>query len=73
MTREELVRIIRDSVSTSDIEGNPATFDPPEWALRAVKRAYERGQAQARVVCPECDAPADHCANCGKPVAPEAA
>lgn len=43
MTREEQVRIVRDSLQTSDVDGNPATFDPPEWALRAVERAYNFG------------------------------
>lgn len=43
MTREDFVRIVRDVVSTSDVD-NPITFDPPEWVLRAVQRAYERGE-----------------------------
>jgi len=45
-TREDAVRIIRDSLATADVEGNPATFDPPEWALRAVQRAYESGRRE---------------------------
>lgn len=43
MNREEQLRIVRDSVRTEDVECNPATFDPPEWALRAVQRAYTVG------------------------------
>jgi hypothetical protein len=43
VTREDFVRIVRDVVSTSDVD-NPITFDPPEWVLRAVQRAYERGE-----------------------------
>lgn len=42
LTREDLVRIVRDTISTSECD-NPITFDPPEWVLRAVRRAYELG------------------------------
>lgn len=45
MTREDLVRLVRDCVTTSDVD-NPITFDPPEWALRAVQRAYTDGLGQ---------------------------
>jgi hypothetical protein len=41
---EAALRIVRDSISTADIEGNPATFDPPAWAIRAVERAYKIGE-----------------------------
>jgi hypothetical protein len=40
---EAALRIVRDSIGTVDIEGNPATFDPPPWAVRAVERAYKLG------------------------------
>ena len=43
MQREEQLRVIRDSLHTSDVTCNPAVFDPPEWALRAVQRAYKLG------------------------------
>lgn len=49
MTLEERVRIVRDSVSTSDVD-NPITFDPPEWALRAVDLAYRRGVRDGRAL-----------------------
>jgi len=54
-TREDAVRIIRDSLATADVEGNPATFDPPEWAIRAVQRAYHRGECaeQLRATAPQ--------------------
>src|ERR1044071_7394022 len=42
ITREDLVRIVRDTIGTSECD-NPITFDPPEWAIRAMQRAYERG------------------------------
>ncbi len=50
-TREDAVRLVRDSLATSDVEGNPATFDPPEWAIRAVQRAYERGDRDGYQRC----------------------
>lgn len=43
LTYEDALRIVRDSISTADITGNPATFDPPPWAVRAVERAYKLG------------------------------
>lgn len=45
--REDLVRIVRDTISTSECD-NPITFDPPEWAIRAMQRAYERGVRDGR-------------------------
>lgn len=46
-TREDLVRIVRDTIATSECD-NPITFDPPEWVIRALARAYERGAADER-------------------------
>lgn len=46
ITREDLVRIVRDTISTSECD-NPSTFDPEEWMLRAMQRAYERGRTDA--------------------------
>lgn len=47
LTYEDALRIVRDSIATADatadITGNPATFDPPAWAMRAVERAYKLG------------------------------
>lgn len=40
---EDALRLVRDSIATADITGNPATFEPP--VLRAVERAYARGVA----------------------------
>lgn len=45
ITYEDALRIVRDSIATADITGNPATFDPPAWAVRAVERAYKLGHA----------------------------
>lgn len=47
-TREDFVRIARDAIGTSECD-NPLTFDPPEWALRAIERAYQRGRAAGQV------------------------
>jgi hypothetical protein len=47
LTYEDKLRIVRDSIATSDIDGNPATFEPPAWAIRAVERAYERGVGES--------------------------
>ena len=30
---------------------NPAAFDPPEWVLEAMKRAYERGDRDGYSRC----------------------
>lgn len=43
-TREDLVRIVRDTISTSECD-NPIAFDPPEWVIRALGTAYRRGEA----------------------------
>lgn len=42
VTPEDLVRIVQDTISTSECD-NPITFEPPDWAIRAMRRAYERG------------------------------
>lgn len=39
---EDLVRIVQDTISTSECD-NPITFEPPDWVIRAIRRAYERG------------------------------
>jgi hypothetical protein len=47
MTREELVKLAREVVAgihRPDYCENPASFDPHEWVLEAMQRAYERGQ-----------------------------
>lgn len=47
VTREELVKITRYvvvGVHRPPECDNPAAFDPPEWVLEAMQRAYRRGQ-----------------------------
>lgn len=52
-TREDLVRIARETVAgpyrpdTSE-SFNPLRFDPPEWVLEAMRAAYERGVRDGR-------------------------
>ncbi len=52
MTREQLIRIARDCVPVHEV--NPMTYDPPEWMLKALQRAYDTalrdsGSAMAKV------------------------
>lgn len=42
IAQEDLVRIVQDTISTSECD-NPITFEPPDWVIRAMKRAYQRG------------------------------
>lgn len=39
---EDLVRIVQDTINTSECD-NPITFEPPDWVIRAMRRAYDRG------------------------------
>lgn len=52
VTREELVKIAREVVTVTadqhDYFGNRAAFDPHEWVLEAMDRAYELGRVRAR-------------------------
>lgn len=52
MTREDLVRLARNAVSGTNRPAycdNPASFDPHEWVLDAMKAAYHFGRAEARI------------------------
>lgn len=42
ITPEDLVRLVQDTISTSECD-NPITFEPPDWVLRAMRAAYVRG------------------------------
>jgi len=46
-TREDLIKLARETVErTTDVHeyhGIPAKFDPHEWVLEAMQRAYDRG------------------------------
>lgn len=42
LNHEDLVRIVQDTISTSECD-NPITFEPPDWVIRALRRAYNRG------------------------------
>jgi hypothetical protein len=59
-TREDLVRIARDVVATThdkhDYFGNPVAFDPHEWVLEAMDRAYRRGRHDELMLHPSEDA-----------------
>lgn len=62
-TREDLVRIVRDVVTGANRPNyceNPAAFDPHEWVLEAMQRAYERGLADKPA------APEPTCMRCGR-------
>lgn len=60
ITREDLVRIVRETVErTTDVHeyhGVPAKFDPHEWVLEAMQRAYERGRSDMLKHLPSEDA-----------------
>ncbi len=46
MTREDLVKLAREAVAGAYRPSyckNPAAFDPHEWVLEAMQRAYQRG------------------------------
>jgi hypothetical protein len=46
-TREDLVKIAREVVTGPNRPSyceNPAAFDPHEWVLEAMQRAYLRGR-----------------------------
>lgn len=61
-TREDLVRIARDVVTGTNRPTYcecPATFDPHEWVLEAMQRAYAAGRASMQPVEPRC-------ARCGR-------
>jgi hypothetical protein len=51
VTREDLVKLAREAVAgvhrPSYCE-NPASFDPHEWVLEAMERAYRRGRADGQ-------------------------
>lgn len=47
MTREDLVKLARETVAGVNRPSycrNPAAFDPHEWVIEAMARAYERGR-----------------------------
>jgi len=49
ITREDLVKIARVVVTGPNRPSycaNPAAFDPHEWVLEAMQRAYERGHSE---------------------------
>lgn len=51
MTREQLVKIAREvveGINRPSYCDNPASFDPHEWVLEAMQRAYERGRADGQ-------------------------
>jgi hypothetical protein len=51
VTREDLVRIVRDVVTgvhRPDYCKYPTTFDPHEWVLEAMQRAYSAGRADGQ-------------------------
>lgn len=44
--REQFVKIARESLERADPtshDANPATYDPPEFVLEAMQRAYSKG------------------------------
>ncbi len=51
ITREQLVKIAREAVGGINRPSycqNPAAFDPHEWVLEAMQRAYDRGRADGQ-------------------------
>lgn len=47
MLREDLIRLAREAVGgvhRPSYCDNPASFDPHEWVLEAMQRAYNRGR-----------------------------
>ncbi len=64
-TREELVTIAREVVTGTNRPSycaNPAAFDPHEWVLEAMQRAYWRGRRDEQEATP----PAPKCVRCGR-------
>jgi hypothetical protein len=50
ITREQLVKIAREAaggISRPSYCANPAAFDPHEWVIEAMQRAYEAGGRDA--------------------------
>lgn len=47
LTREDSIKLVRAVVEKTtdvhDYHGIPAKFDPHEWVIEAVQRAYTRG------------------------------
>lgn len=52
-TREDLVRIARDALVAHphDHDADPVRYEPPDWLLDALKRAYERGDRDGYQRC----------------------
>jgi hypothetical protein len=54
-TRDRAVQVCRDSLTAhrGTHDANATTYDPPDWVVDAMRRAYESGRADMQAIAAE--------------------